>query len=83
MLPKTVKFLLLTKKGQAVRCKVSEIRETNRGSKGVKLIGLADRDHLVGVSEVVKLDEDLSSDDETPEGENEPDVDQVLTQEEV
>lgn len=76
-------ILLLTKKGQAVRCKVSEIRETNRGSKGVKLIGLADRDHLVGVSEVVKLDEDLSSDDETPEGENEPDVDQVLTQEEV
>lgn len=76
-------ILLLTKKGQAVRCKVTEIRETNRGSKGVKLIGLADRDHLVGVSEVVKLDEDLSSDDETPEGENEPDVDQVLTQEEV
>lgn len=76
-------ILLLTKKGQAVRCKVTEIRETNRGSKGVKLIGLADRDHLVGVSEVVKLDEDLSSDDETPEGEKEPDVDQVLTQEEV
>ena len=76
-------ILLLTKKGQAVRCKVSEIRETNRGSKGVKLIGLADRDHLVGVSEVVKLDEDLSSDDETPEGEKEPDMDQVLTQEEV
>jgi len=76
-------ILLLTKKGQAVRCKVTEIRETNRGSKGVKLIGLADRDHLVGVSEVVKLDEDLSSDDETPEGEKEPDMDQVLTQEEV
>ena len=76
-------ILLLTKKGQAVRCKVTEIRETNRGSKGVKLIGLADRDHLVGVSEVVKLDEDLSTDVETPEGEKEPDVDQVLTQEEV
>ena len=48
---------MLTKKGQAVRCRVSNIRETNRGSKGVKLIDLVDRDHLVGVSEVVKLDE--------------------------
>ena len=50
-------ILLLTKKGQAVRCEVTNIRETNRGSKGVKLVGLADKDHLVGVSEVVKLDE--------------------------
>mgnify|MGYP000892134911 FL=1 len=50
-------ILLLTKKGQAVRCEVNNIRETNRGSKGVKLIGLSDKDHLVGVSEVVKLDE--------------------------
>jgi len=54
-------ILMLTKKGQAVRCEVTSIRETNRGSKGVKLIGLADRDHLVGVSEVVKLDEDAEN----------------------
>ena len=54
-------ILMLTKKGQAVRCEVTNIRETNRGSKGVKLIGLAERDHLVGVSEVVKLDEDAEN----------------------
>jgi DNA gyrase/topoisomerase IV subunit A len=54
--------LMLTKKGQAVRCEVSNIRETNRGSKGVKLIGLSDRDHLVGVSEVVMLDEGMIDD---------------------
>ena len=48
---------MLTKKGQAVRCEVTNIRETSRGSKGVKLVDLADKDHLVGVSEVVKLDE--------------------------
>ena len=54
-------ILMLTKKGQAVRCEVTNIRETNRGSKGVKLIGLVDRDHLVGVSEVVKLDEDAEN----------------------
>ena len=35
-------ILMLTKKGQAVRCEVTNIRETNRGSKGVKLIGLAE-----------------------------------------
>ena len=50
-------ILMLSKKGQAVRCKVTNIRETNRGSKGVKLIGLNDKDSLVGVSEVVMLDE--------------------------
>ena len=54
-------ILMLTKKGQAVRCEVTNIRETNRGSKGVKLIGLVDHDHLVGVSEVVKLDEDAEN----------------------
>jgi DNA gyrase subunit A len=58
-------ILMLTKKGQAVRCEVSNIRETNRGSKGVKLIGLSDRDHLVGVSEVVMLDEGINDDNPT------------------
>ena len=51
-------ILMLTKKGQAVRCKVTNIRETNRGSKGVKLIELNNKDTLVGVSEVVMLDEE-------------------------
>lgn len=60
-------ILMLTKKGQAVRCRVSNIRETNRGSKGVKLIDLVDRDHLVGVSEVVKLDEASNDTDDLNE----------------
>ena len=73
-------ILLLTKKGQAVRCEVTNIRETNRGSKGVKLVGLADKDHLVGVSEVVKLDE---GDDLVPvEAEHEVSPDQGSFQEE-
>ena len=41
-----------------VRCEVQNIRETSRGSKGVKLVNLSEKDRLVGVSEVVKLDED-------------------------
>ena len=65
-------ILMLTKKGQAVRCNVSNIRETNRGSKGVKLIGLNDKDKLVGVSEVVMLDEEGSQ--ETEEFSNPEDV---------
>jgi len=63
---------MLTKKGQAVRCNVSNIRETNRGSKGVKLIGLNIKDKLVGVSEVVMLDEEGSQ--ETEEFTNPEDV---------
>ena len=64
-------ILMLSKRGQAVRCNVTNIRETNRGSKGVKLIGLNDKDSLVGVSEVVMLDEgnDPDSIDIEQEGE--------------
>ncbi len=75
-------ILMLSKKGQAVRCKVTNIRETNRGSKGVKLIGLSDRDHLVGVSEVVMLDEDTEAEEssDTTKG---SESSEILAQEEV
>ena len=56
--------LMITAKGQAVRCPVLNIRETNRGSKGVKLVNLSDGDKLIGISEVVELDEEnLEMDD--------------------
>ena len=51
-------ILMITSKGQAVRCPVLNIRETNRGSKGVKLVNLDDGDFLIGISEVVELDEE-------------------------
>ena len=51
-------ILMITKAGQTVRCEVQNIRETSRGSKGVKLVNLAEKDLLVGVSEVIELDED-------------------------
>ena len=50
-------ILMITNAGQTVRCEVQNIRETSRGSKGVKLVNLSENDRLV-VSEVVKLDED-------------------------
>ena len=44
------------------------IRETSRGSKGVKLVNLSQKDFLVGVSEVVELDEkDAEQTDATEE----------------
>ena len=66
-------ILMITKAGQTVRCAVQNIRETSRGSKGVKLVNLGEKDLLVGVSEVVELDEDDSEKDDTEISEtNEP-----------
>lgn len=58
----TSEILMITKSGQAMRCPVINIRETNRGSKGVKLVDLRAKDILIGVSEVVELDEDKEDD---------------------
>ncbi|MEC7394847.1 MAG: DNA gyrase C-terminal beta-propeller domain-containing protein [Verrucomicrobiota bacterium] len=58
---------MITKSGQAMRCPVINIRETNRGSKGVKLVDLRTKDILIGVSEVVELDEDMEDDSEIVE----------------
>ncbi len=51
-------ILMITSRGQAVRCPVLNIRETNRGSKGVKLVNLDKNDNLIGLSEVMELDEE-------------------------
>mgnify|MGYP001231979255 FL=1 len=50
-------ILMITSNGQAVRCPVDNIRETNRGSKGVKLVNLNGKDKLIAISEVIELDE--------------------------
>jgi DNA gyrase subunit A len=58
-------ILMITSRGQAVRCPVLNIRETNRGSKGVKLVNLTGKDELTGVSEVIELNEENSSEEST------------------
>jgi DNA gyrase subunit A len=58
-------ILMITSRGQAVRCPVLNIRETNRGSKGVKLINLDGKDELTGVSEVIELNEENPSEEST------------------
>ncbi len=65
-------IMMLTKKGQAIRCPVLNIRETNRGTKGVKLVDLAKGDRLVAISRVVTMQEgdeesEQLSDDEARE----------------
>jgi len=50
--------MLLTAKGQSVRTRVKEIRETGRGAKGVKLVDLAEGDKLLSIARVVEIDSD-------------------------
>jgi DNA gyrase subunit A len=51
-------IMLLTARGQSVRCPVKDIRETNRGAKGVKLLSLAEGDRLLSIARIVETDEE-------------------------
>jgi DNA gyrase subunit A len=51
-------IMLLTAKGQSVRCPVNTIREVNRGGKGVKLLTLAEGDKLLSIAKVVETEEE-------------------------
>jgi DNA gyrase subunit A len=52
----TDEVMLLTAKGQSVRCPVNTIREVNRGGKGVKLLTLAEGDKLLSIAKVVETE---------------------------
>jgi DNA gyrase subunit A len=54
--------MLLTAKGQSVRTRVNEIRETGRGAKGVKLVDLDEGDKLLSIARVVEIAEDEEDD---------------------
>jgi len=66
----TDEIMLLTAKGQSVRCPVNTIREVNRGGKGVKLLTLAPGDKLLSIARIVETDEEQAASaapaDETP-----------------
>ena len=61
---------MITSNGQAVRCPVNNVRETSRGSKGVKLVNLSGKDKLTAISEVIELDEGDEIESEEAESEN-------------
>ena len=60
-------IMMFTKKGQAVRSPIDTVRITGRAASGVKLVNLAARDALIGISKVVASDEDESGEDEEVE----------------
>ncbi|PTX91720.1 DNA gyrase subunit A [Opitutus sp. ER46] len=54
-------IMLLTAKGQSIRCPVKDIRETNRGAKGVRLVTLEPGDKLLSVARIVETDEEQAA----------------------
>ncbi len=50
--------MLLTTKGQSIRTRVHEIRETGRSAKGVKLVTLAPGDSILNIARIVETDEE-------------------------
>jgi len=62
-------IMLITNKGQTVRTRVKEIRETSRNTMGVKLMDLRDGEKLSGIAPVVSQDEEeIASSEDKPEG---------------
>src|SRR5687768_11239919 len=63
--------MLLTAKGQSIRCPVNGIRETGRGAKGVRLVTLEPGDKLLSIARIVETDEQQAATAEIP-GEGAP-----------
>jgi DNA gyrase subunit A len=63
--------MLLTAKGQSIRCPVNGIRETGRGAKGVRLVTLEPGDKLLSIARIVETDEQQAASAD-PAGETAP-----------
>ncbi|MGC6423854.1 MAG: DNA gyrase subunit A [Lentimonas sp.] len=57
-------IMMFTLKGQAVRSPIKDVRITGRAASGVKLVNLADKDSLIGISKVIASEEDQAGDGE-------------------
>ncbi len=58
--------MFLTAKGQSIRTRVKEIRETGRGAKGVKLLTLADGDRLLSIARIIETEDQAEAVGEAP-----------------
>ena len=67
-------IMMFTKKGQAVRSPINTVRVTGRAASGVKLVNLADKDELIGISKVIASEEDESGEEGVDEMEGEAPV---------
>ena len=61
-------LMLITTKGQMVRNRISDIRQTGRNTQGVKLIDLSGKDKLQAIAPVISEDSD-EEEEEGSEGE--------------
>ncbi|MBX3736799.1 MAG: DNA gyrase subunit A [Candidatus Didemnitutus sp.] len=62
----TDEVMLLTAKGQSIRTRVKEIRETGRGAKGVRLVNLEEGDKLLAIAKVISSPDEEAA-NEAPE----------------
>jgi DNA gyrase subunit A len=62
----TDEVMLLTAKGQSIRCPVRDIRETGRGAKGVRLVSLDPGDKLLSIARIVETDEQQAANAQPP-----------------
>ena len=62
----TDEVMLLTAKGQSIRTRVKEIRETGRGAKGVKLVNLEEGDKLLAIARIVETAAELEANSNPP-----------------
>ena len=58
--------MLLTAKGQSIRTRVKEIRETGRGAKGVRLVTLEPGDRLLSIARIVETEEEQQAGGSNP-----------------
>jgi DNA gyrase subunit A len=66
----TDEVMLLTAKGQSIRTRVKEIRETGRGAKGVRLVNLESGDKLLAIAKVISSpDEETAAESSAASGE--------------
>jgi DNA gyrase subunit A len=61
-------LMLITTKGQMVRTRVKEIRETGRNAMGVKLLTLREGEKLQAIAPVVSQAEEAKAESEAPAG---------------
>ena len=65
-------IMMFTKKGQAVRSPIKDVRITGRAAAGVKLVNLSDgKDALIGISKVIASEEDEAGEEDEAVGEDE------------
>ncbi len=67
--------MMITDRGQSIRTRVGEIRETGRNAQGVKIMSVEGEERIVGVERMAEsaADEETGGGDETPPASGGPD----------